>query len=150
MNGLPCRHIAHVLKYYFSNFSGFLLEDVDLRFHNLYAYYVGYSPPDNLDESMSKIRDDLLKLRKQTENFLPQISNERMKLLQYDPSKDVAVGSAIDFPAENVSTHISCIEEFAVLALNYTQEQMNAAKQSHCLGGFFHEDTNLSYDDDVG
>lgn len=118
--GYPCRHIAHVLEYYAEGFDCFSPEDVDIRFHCLYAYYVAYKPKSELTSDEVTLRGKLMSLREAEPIQLPVLRH----LL--DPLKTSATGKDVSF-AGCVIEHIQNVQKCQPLCSNYTKEQMEKA-----------------------
>lgn len=143
--GMPCRHISHVLECYSNDFEGFVSQDVDIRYHNIYCSYVAYKPQLDLSDEEKEIRAKLLNLRRSNPAQLPVARCEMN-------SVESAVGKKIDF-AGSIADHIENMQKVSPICSNYTKQQMEKALQKHGLGGSFrevrHNVPNGTYDDDA-
>jgi hypothetical protein len=129
--GLGCRHMAHVLEYYTEGFQGFLPDDVDLRYHDIYCRYVAYRDQEQESELEKEITQKLMDLRRRLPTQLP-------KAREVVEGIDSAKGKEVEFEG-SIPEHIRHVQSIAPRVTNYTAEQVMRALQNHQLGSSFYE-----------
>jgi len=145
--GIPCRHIAHVMQFYTKGFNGFSIDDIDIRYHNMYAYYVAYKLPSELDEAHLRLQRKLMSSRQDPTANKPRVQQMDSLLSNIDH----AIGDGINFEG-SVSDHIMGANQLQPCCNNYTKEQIDIAVQEfkhQTLGQTYFEATSETVDDDA-
>lgn len=124
--GIPDRHMAHVAMEYGRGFTTFDHHSVAIRHHNAYCKFVATKMESEMNVDELAIRSKLLEVRDNN------IAGPKLEAVRdFDSCEKYAVGSQCDaskFPSrKEVSDRIMKVKEKDVVALNYSEDEINRA-----------------------